>query len=47
MRTADYLIVNRENRLEDLDDGMNQVSHFYVDKVHTNGAVESLGNRQA
>ncbi len=47
MRTAGYLIVNREDRLEELDDGMNQMSHFYVDKVGLDGTVESLGSRQA
>ena len=47
MSSAGYLIVNREDRLEELDDGMNQMSQFSVDKVSLDGTVESLGSRQA
>ena len=47
MKSADYLIVNREQRLTDLDEGMNKMSHFYVDKVSLDGTVTSLGARQA
>lgn len=47
MQSAGYLIVNREDRLEELDDGMNQMSHFYTDKVTLDGRVVSLGDRRA
>ena len=47
MKSAQYLIVNREQRLTDLDEGMNQMSHFYVDQVSLDGTVTSLGSRQA
>lgn len=47
MKSANYLIVNREQRLTNLDQDMNKMSHFYVDKVSLNGTVNSLGSRQA
>ena len=47
MKSANYLIVNREQRLNDLDQDMNRMSRFYVDKVSLNGTVTSLGSRQA
>lgn len=47
MRSADYLIVNREERLNDLDEGRNLMSHFYIDKVSLDGTITSLGARQA
>ena len=47
MKAEGYLIVNREERLPDLDEGMNLMSRFYVDKVTLNGEVTSLGSRQA
>ena len=47
MKSANYLIVNREQRLHDLDQDMNKISRFYVDKVSMNGTITSLGTRQA
>ena len=47
MKSANYLIVNREQRLTNLDQDMNKMSHFYVDKVSLNGTITSLGSRQA
>ena len=47
MKSANYLIVNREQRLNDLDQDMNRMSRFYVDKVSLNGTVTPLGSRQA
>ena len=47
MRSQVYLIVVREDHLEDLDDGMNETAAFYVDRVDSDGTVTSLGSIQA
>jgi hypothetical protein len=47
MREQGYLIVERENHLEELDDGMNETAVFYVDRVSSDGTVTSLGAIQA
>ena len=47
MRSAGYLIVNREDRQEELDDGMNEMSDYYVDKVSLDGTVTRLGSKRA
>lgn len=47
MRSAGYLIVEREDHLEELDDGMNETAVFSVDRVDSDGTVTAVGSLQA
>jgi hypothetical protein len=47
MRRAGYLIVEREQHLEALDDGMHQRADFYADQVASVGTTAALASVQA
>jgi len=47
MQSRGYAIVHRQERLPDLDDGMNRTANFTAHKITLNGAVTALGERRA
>ena len=46
MNDRGYAVVHRQEKLPDLDDGMNKTARYTAYKVELNGGITSLGERQ-